>query len=360
MKSYHVYILIYLLLAVFFFVVVALEVLNGNLDFQFYSDSATWEDEAIYGGHGDDLTMVNRNELGPVTILRFLGPKNYWAMFLFNIFVFLISLYVLSKDKSLNLRKMYLLIMISPITFTSLLSSNKEIFALLCTCLIIYNHKKRNVFLIPVIILLSYMSRWQYTLFYVAYLLIFSKFNFIKSRVLTLGLFLLIATIGLFMFQQTLLYDVFSKYTTEMSDLYEGGGTFLKLLEWQEKYGYIFVFIPKVILILVARVKLYDHFFDFSNAYNNVVLFLQTILHIYIIIMCYFKKVYRLENTFFYIALIYFAVFGISPIFNPRYFYPAIIFICYELSLKNVVGIKKIQQSKSSVRNSVVVTTNNT
>lgn len=334
MNKISVYIFIYLLFAFFFFVVIALDVLRGDMDFQFYSDSATWEDEAIYGGHGEDLTMVNRNEFGPVTILRLLGPQNYWAMFLFNICVFCFSLYFLSKDRELNLRHMALLVMVSPITFTSLMSSNKEIFALLCTCLIIYNHKKQKLFLVPVIFLLSYMSRWQFTLFYTIYLLLFSKFNFIKSRLVCLVLLLSGATVGLFVFQKTLLGEVFLKYNTEMSDLYEGSGTFLRLLEIQNKYGYIFVFIPKVLLILVAKIKMYDHIFDFSNAYNNVILFWQTVLHIYVLYKCYVKKIYRLSNTFFYVALIYFAIFGMSPIFNPRYFYPGIIFICYELSLK--------------------------
>lgn len=344
MKYYKVYIIVYLILALLFFIVIALDVLNGKSDFQFYSDTETWIDEAVYGGHGDDLTMINRNELGPVTILRFLGPHNYWAMFLFNIIVFLVSLYFLSKNKNdVNLRRLFLLIMVSPITFTSLLSANKEIFALICTCLIIYNHNRRSMFMVVVIMVLSYMARWQYTLFYVVYLFMFSKYNFIKSRLLFLFLLLSGSTIGLLLFQSTLLGDVFLKYTFEremFGDNYEGAGTFLTLLEIQSKYGYIVVFIPKILIILIARIKMYGSFFDFSDAYNNVILFLQTILHIYIIVKCYVKKVYKMENTFFYVALIYFVIFGMTPIFNPRYFYPAIVFICYELSLKKNSVIK--------------------
>jgi len=344
MKKIYFQIAVYLLIATFFFIVVALDVLNGKLEFQFYSDTATWIDEAIYGGHGDDLTMLNRNELGPVTILRWLGPKNYWAMFLFNVIVFLLSLYILSKDKDLNIKTMSFYIMISPITFSSLLSANKEIFALICTCLIIYNHKAKNIFLVFLILVLSYMARWQYTLFYIIYLLLFSKLNFIKSRLLSITLLLLGATVGLLIFQYTLLGDVFLKYTFEremFGDNYEGAGTYLKLLEIQSTYGYIFAFIPKTLLILVARIKMYDHIFDFSDAYNNTVLFFQTVLHIFVIYKCYVNKVYSLEkNTFLYIAIIYFVVFGMTPIFNPRYFYPAIIFICYELSRKKVVKKK--------------------
>lgn len=354
MRKITVYIFIYLILALSFYVVVALDVLNGKTEFQFYSDTETWINEAIYGGHGDDLTMVNRNELGPVTILRLLGPRNYGAMFFFNVILFLVSLFFLSKNKDVNLRKITLLIMVSPITFTSLLSANKEIFALVCTCLIIYNHHRRNKFLVPIIILLSYMARWQYTLFYIVYLFFFSKYNFIKSRLLFLILLLSGATIGLLLFQSTLLGDIFLKYTFEremFGDNYEGAGTFLKLLEIQSKYGYFFIFIPKILIILVAKIKMYGSFFDFSDAYNNVILFLQTILHVYIIIKCYMKKVYKIENTFFYVALLYFVIFGMTPIFNPRYFYPAIVFICYELSLKKryVVKVKTKESPKAAI-----------
>lgn len=332
-------IIIYLTVALFFFVFVALDVLNGKSSFQFYSDSATWEQEAIEGGHGEELTTVNRNEFGPVTILRILGPQNYWAMFLFNIIIFLLSLYFISKKKEVNLRLFYILLMISPITFTSLFSSNKEIFALLSTCLIIYNHERRKIGFILIIAIVSYMARWQYTLFYIIYLFVFSKFNFIKSRYITFLILLIGITIGLFLFRNTLLYDVFSLLERKIHGNYEGGGMFLKMVELQDRYGYIVAFIPKTLLIFVAHLKNYDKFFDWTDVYNHVIQFLQTVFNCFVLWWCYKRTKFKFNYTFCYIAFIYLAIFGITPIFNPRYFYPAIVFICYDLCRKPQLSI---------------------
>ena len=93
MKKITGLLIIYGIISLLFFVGIALDVLNEKLIFQFYSDSKVWEETAIYGIDSDELTAINHNKFGPVTILQLLGPKNYWGIFLFNVTVFLISLY---------------------------------------------------------------------------------------------------------------------------------------------------------------------------------------------------------------------------------------------------------------------------
>lgn len=324
----------YLFLAFLFFITIGLDVLEEKATFQFYSDSKVWEEEALYPQF-EDATAINHNTYGPVTILNILGPRNYWGIFAFNIIVFIISLYLIADNKEFKVNKLFFLVLLSPITFTSLLSINKEIFSLITTALIIYNHNKKKLLLIPLIIFVSYMSRWQFTLFYFVYLFTFSKFNFLKEKRFPFFLVLLSGiTIMLFLLRNTLLYEVFSVYERVVDTNYEGGGTFRNLMTIQDKFGYIFAFIPKTLLILVANIRRYDKFFDFSDAYNNVILFLQTLYHIYILFLCYKHYIFKFRNTFFYLALIYFAIFCITPVYNPRYFYPALLFLCCELAKK--------------------------
>lgn len=334
---------VYLLFAFLFFVTLGLDVLEEKTIFQFYSDSKVWEEEALYPQF-EETTTTSHNTFGPVTILNMIGPRNYWGIFIFNIMVFLLSLYLMADRKEVKVKRLFFLILLSPITFTSLLSINKEIFSLISTALIIYNHKHKRIFLIPLILVVSYMSRWQFTLFYIVYLIAFSKYNVIKEKRFTFFFILLSGiTVMLFGLRNTLLYDVFSVYDRVVDTNYEGGGTFQSIMTIQDTFGYIFAFVPKILLILVANIRRYDKFFDFSDVYNNVILFLQTIYHIYILIKCYKQRIFKFKNTYFYLALIYFAVFGITPVYNPRYFYPALIFLCYELARKKCQPIKNNQ-----------------
>lgn len=339
MKKVSPLIIIYLFFSLLFFYFIALDVLHGKLTFQFYADSITYEDVAIYGESRGNLTEVGHNTFGPVTILHILGPKNYFLIYLFNIGLFLLSICFFSKNKEVSIGPLVGLIMIQPITFTSLMSINKEIIALLCTALIIYNHNRNNKWIIPILIVLTYFVRWQFTLFYLLYLFIFSKYNPLKNkRGLTTILLLLGITAVLFVVRNTFLGDVFAVYDnfTERNDAH-GSGIFRQIMMVQDHYGYIVAFIPKVLLYLVGALKNYPLLFDFSDAYNNTIVFLQTVFYSYILIRCFKSKAYTLKSDYFYIALIYCILFSISPIFAPRYYYPAIIFLCYELSLKKQI-----------------------
>lgn len=213
---------IYLFIALLFFLTIGLDVLEGKLVFQFYSDSKVWEAEAMHPQF-KEATTVSRNTFGPVTILNLIGPQNYWGIFGFNIIVFLISLYLISDKKEVFVYRLFFLILLSPITFTSLLSSNKEIFSLASTALLIYNHKHKKLYIIPIILFVSYLSRWQYTVFYIVYLFAFSRFNFLREKRLGFVIFFLLAiTIMLFSLRNTMLYDVFSVYDRVVEVNYEG------------------------------------------------------------------------------------------------------------------------------------------
>ena len=339
MKKINALLLFYIFLALLFFYFVALDVLNGHTVFQFYADSKTYEEVALYGTDNESLTEVSHNTYGPVAVLKVLGPRNYWLIFFHNILIFLISFYFLTRNKNINVNKLAFLILLQPITFTSLRSINKELICLLCVSLIIYNHERQNKLLCIILIGLTYLARWQFTLFYILYLLLFSKLNFWKERrLLTTIVALVVITAGLFAFRNTFLSDVFSIYDRLLAvqDAH-GAGTFRKLMSIQDNYGYIFAFIPKTLFNLIALIRNYNQFFDFTDAYNNTFMFLQTIVNIYILFLCFVKKIYHLKYTYFYLAVIYCMVFSISPVFGPRYLYPALLFVCYELAVKRPV-----------------------
>lgn len=319
----------YLLVSVVFFLFVAYYALIGEVDFQFYADSKTYEEAARFQ-NVDSLVDVGGNFLGPVTILSILGPRNYWGIFFFNIVLFLLSMYFISREKGVNLRCLFLLIIISPITFTSLFSINKEIISLLCICMLIYNHRNKNVIISLFILLFSYLVRWQFSLFYLIYLFVFSKLNFLKGkRMLSFLLLLVLVSIILYYTKNSLLSGVFDIYERTSDEYVEGSGSFNKIMDVQNDYGYIFAFFPKVLHLMIGMIARYRMIFDYSDVYNNIVLYFQAPLNLYLLYVNFKNRLFNIRNDYFFISLLYCAVFAITPIYAIRYFYPVSILLAY-------------------------------
>lgn len=351
LRRHNALLVIYLLFALIFFLLVALPVMNGTMDFQFYADSKTYEEEALYKFMRGDFFDFANNSFGPVQILLLLGPRNYFLIFLFNVTLFLLALKYLSAScKSIDRTKLYTLIFLSPITFTSLMSINKEMIALLCVALIIYNHTRKRWAIALILILLTYLVRWQFTGFYLIYLLIFSKINFLRNhRLIVFVIFLLITTAVLFVARDSILAKVFARFDNTVDSWDEGRGTFAIAQGLQDNYGYIVAFVPKVLLLLCGMITRYSLFFDFSDVYNNFITYLQTIWNIFILYFAYKGKCMnmKMSDDFFYIALIYCAIYAITPIFCTRYFYPGMLFLCYAIAQK--CPYQKVRVSYSSV-----------
>ena len=322
-------IFIYLVISFIFFCFVAYNVLVGEIDFQFYADSKTYE-EAAKLQNIDSLVHVGGNFFGPLKILAIIGYNNYWGIFIFNVILFIISLYFISREKDINIKGLFILIIFSPITFTSLFSINKEIISLLCICILLYNHNKRNILLVLCLLFLSYLVRWQFTVFYLLYLIFYSKLNFLKARrMLSIMLILIVISIVLYYTQNTLLSSVFNIYERTYGEYTAGAGTIDIIMNIQTQYGYVFAFIPKILHLLVGMISRYKMIFDFSDVYNNFILFFQAPLNIYLLYLNYKCRLFNMKNDYFLISLLYCAVFAITPIYSIRYFYPVSILLAY-------------------------------
>lgn len=334
----------YVIFVFFFFVQIAIPVLNDRMDFQFYSDSKTYEYEAT--DYSKELITVGGNFFGPVMILRLLGPQNYIAIFFFNLIVFFVSLYFFTRDRRLDLKIFLPLILLSSITFTSIMSINKEIISLLFSSILIYNHERKKLKYILFLFVLSYFVRWQLTLFYIVYLLIFSNINFINNRKLMIIVLLVSISIFLFLFGD-IFETVFSIYERVKDDYVEGGGSFNLIMNIQSQYGYVLAFPLKTLHLLVGMLSRYRTVFDFTDVYNNLILYLQCILNAIVLYKTFQYRLYRLSYDYFYIAVIYCIIFAITPVYASRYFYPAIIFMSYMIAYESPYKSLKYENSKN-------------
>lgn len=327
----------YLLVSVIFFIFIAYYALIGEMDFQFYADSKTYEEAARFQNI-DSLVDVGGNFLGPVTILSILGPRNYWGIFFFNIVLFLFSMYFISREKGVSLRVLFFLIMISPITFTSLFSINKEIISLLCICMLIYNHRNKSIVVSLFILLFSYLVRWQFSLFYLMYLFFFSKLNFLKEkRLLSFLLLLVLISVVLYYTKNSLLSGVFNIYERTSDEYTEGSGSFNVIMDVQNDYGYIFAFFPKVLHLMIGMITRYKMIFDYSDVYNNIILYFQAPLNFYLLYVNLRNHLLNMRNDYLFVALLYCAVFAITPIYAIRYFYPVSILLAYSYAARDTI-----------------------
>ena len=306
-----IFFIIYIVISFFFFLWVALPVLKEELDFQFYADSKTYEKIALNDSESN-LVQVGLNALGPVSILKLLGPQSYFLIYLFNISLFIASLYYISRNPALNKKLFFLLVMASPISFTSLFSVNKEIISLLCLALLIFFKDKLNIWKIGLLLIISYLIRWQFTLFILVFLLIDSPVNcFREKRRFSFLLMLISISVKI-------------------------------LMDIQQQYGYFIAFIPKTLHLLVGMSSRYKFIFDFTDVYNNFILYWQGPLNALLLFWAFNKKMFNFDNDIFYMLLIYCVIFAITPIYAIRYFYPVYILLAYLVSLKTSGRIFKI------------------
>lgn len=327
-RKYWLYLIPYFFLVFLFFISIAYPVLNNEMDFQFYSDSKTYEDEAKY--YSRDLVAVSGNFFGPILILRLLGPNNYIGVFFVNIIIFFLSLYFFTRDYKLKLKIFLPLLLLNPITFSSIMSINKEIISLLFLSILVYNHNRKKIIFIILLIIISWFVRWQLTLFYITYLFACSKLLFIKNRLTVVILLLVCISVILYLFGY-ILDDVFSRYEL-FKDNYDGIGTFNTIMNIQYQYGYIFAFPLKALHLMLGMLIRYKTIFDFSDVYNNFILYIQCIFNAIVLFKVFYRKLYYFKYDWFYISIIYCAVFSITPIYNSRYLYPAFILLSYLLA----------------------------
>lgn len=335
--------LIYLIFVlIFYFVFIGKDYYNND-SYTFDADSYTYNN---ISNIQDDRTIVlislNQNLLGPIGILYILNNNNFLVL-LFNITIFIWSL--ISLSKILNSKQAFffnLLIFLNPLTLSSLLTINKEIFTF-CSVInyILYAFKKERKYLI-ISAFFAFISRWQmFAVLTIIYL--FHRINKtykIKKTTLLLLLILLI----------NIIYPIFLKnifgsiYTSGTFDTQsENFGGILLIFNWlQDHYLFVISLIPKILanyfgnFISIKNIFLLKTYTNF-DMYNYIFLPIHQFLFFLIFLFILKKKKFQLNNNIILFAIIYSILFSISSFIQYRYFYPLFIIYSYVLISKNTL-----------------------
>lgn len=331
-KKAHFALWLYLLASVPFFVLVALPVLHGRMNFQFYLDSPTYHAAAEQVDIGLQLITVASNYFGPVLIIKLLGGS-YGLIYLFNVGLFLLTYTIVAKSFAVKRISFLAWLFLAPLTFTSLFSVNKEILAVFVTVLFAASFATTRTWWRWLAVALSILARWQMTVGLLAAMLALSPLNPLRRR-RGLTLLLLVAGISvLYPLNLELFAGVDRIAELGALDSIGGSGLYTRFIQLQNQVGgYLLAFVPKATHLFVGMIGRWTTLTDPSDVMNNVILWFQSVAQLLALVMMVLTRRLRLSSDNVFIAAVIAAVIAISPIFATRYLLPVYALFAVELA----------------------------
>jgi hypothetical protein len=303
---------------------VGIDALEGRNDFQFFADSNTYHDAA----QGNlrhvsgiiDTVGVAGNFLGPLLVLQ-LVQQNYYLVMILNLIVMFVAVRSLADSASVNALKLQLLLLLNPITISSLLSVNKEVISVLFIALVVRGCKTRSVWTLAAAFAVSILVRWQLTIFLLALVGVVGPCNPLRRYRWLTSIVLAVLVSLAYVWLASILEPVQLNFEVAVAQ-YEGSGIFERLVRLQSQGLYWLVFPIKVAHLLFATGLRMDRLLNPTIIYNDVWQLLHSTMLLALFLLLWWSHRLRLQNDLVYISAIYVLIFGLTPIYAPRYFFP--------------------------------------
>jgi hypothetical protein len=277
----------------------------------------------VPAGEVDWTTLVSlgSNYLGPVAI-GILARTNFGIM-LVNYALFFAALYYLFKLKDIRRKLLVTLILIDPFLTMSILTVNKEIIVLLAVALFAYYLEKGSWLLVPPLLAVSFIGRWEQAAFVLLWILLASRLNPLRNHRLVVIAAMVVAL------------SILSPQLKSVSTLWTVEGNAINILNsLQLNYMYFLVLIPKFILSS-AQTLIYVPGYSKINWYdlsNGAFMLVHEALMVGVCVAVILSRRLRLRSDIVYAALLFTVMFCIAPLAQPRYFYAVYLFACIELA----------------------------
>lgn len=331
--------LVVVLINMAFLYMVGGDALEEKNAFQFFADSNTYMQmsRGEYLGFDADSSLIDAssNFLGPILILKLLG-NNIYLVTLLNSIIFFFSVVHISKMLSLNPLKVCLVLLISPLTISTLLSVNKEIFFFPFLAFAISGYIRRSFSCVVIALGISILARWQLTAFYIVFMVIaYSPRIFAGRKQLIIAL-LAAASIG-YLLVAELIQPVLNVVERSIAEYEGGSGMYESMLNLQSKGLYFLVFPVKSAHLLFGLGVRMDKLLFPVNIYNDVFIVLHSTAVLVAFIVLLRKKYISLQSDLFFISVLYLIVFCLTPIFAPRYLY--FVYILWALMLAGAPSV---------------------
>jgi hypothetical protein len=324
---------LYILTSLGVFLVVALPVLRGDMQFKFYVDTMTYERIARTMPLSFDLVQIGVNLFGPVLVLNVLGG-NRFLVYLFNVACLVAAFAIVVRTFPVSRLRLLFYLTLTPLMFTSLLSINKEIMAVAAIAFFAAYYASGRRWQLAVALATSFLVRWQMTLFMLVFMGMASPLNPFRRRRF-LSVLVLTVAISIVYVQNLATFRRLDQVAAlGAREAVEGSGLYSAFISVQNSYGYFLVFLPKTLHQMIGPLSRVDKVTDMSNFFNNDVLFFHSLATLSLLFAALLRRRIRLDLDPVYIAAVYAAVFGLSPIFSPRYFLPIYVLMAIALALR--------------------------
>ena len=243
----------------------------------------------------------------------------FWIMGC-NILLFLAAIQSCASVAGLSRTKLGLLLALNATTMVSLITLNKEIFALtasLLLCRYIYT-EGRSWLLLSFILLVGLLARWQQTAMTMLFLFLFRRNSFTRRHpFITLLSFVAAITVA-----YPFALHFAGADLTSFTDQAKGGGAIVFLDRVQANFGFPLVLLPKAGMSLFGHLVTPWYWFgeywhqDFDDLANQVVINLHCLAMLIIFIVALAKGRPPLEQA---IAVLYRFVrcYAFSRTFSP-------------------------------------------
>lgn len=262
------------------------------------------------------------NFTGPL-LIGVLAGTNFKIM-LVNYAIFLSALWFLLRLKNVHGKLLILLILANPFTIISIWTLNKEIIALLAAALFAYYLEHRRWFLLPVVLLVSFLARWEQAAFVVIFLIVTSRVNPLRNHRL--------ATLVLLVLGMSAVYPSIHS----MAEAWGNNSHIMATLNsMQKNYLFFVVLIPKLLMNLAFVVLLFlVQQPDWHDVPNGAGMLIYQALMIGVTVAIVLQRKFHLNSNYIYCAALFSVLCCAGPLIQPRYLYAAYIFMCIELATR--------------------------
>jgi hypothetical protein len=285
-----------------------------------------------------DLVGLGGSVVGPV-IIATIG-RNRYGVAVINCLLFLLTIQVAAAVPGLSRRVFAGLLMLNALTVPALITLNKEILAIAGLAFFakyLYS-KKRPLWLLGVIVILSTMARWQQTAFIFIYLVMEWRHSPLRQRPKTAIAALILFVSAAWAVIAWRFGGLIAAYASLQGEI--TSGTISRLNAIQSKGGFFLVVWPKILMNVSGRLVQVQYFAhewiesDFHDLQNTVIGNLHSIAMLLMLGVMVATGRFRLARPLVYFTFIYLILTSVSPLIQNRYEYPAYALLAMEMARK--------------------------
>jgi hypothetical protein len=288
------------------------------------------------GAHHFEFIGLGANFIGPI-LMALLFKTPFWVM-IGNMALFAFALLMCSPVDRLSRTMLALLLALNATTLVSLVTLNKEIFALVASlllCRYLYTESKSRL-LLAAILVIGLMARWEQSAITLLFLFFRREGSYFRRHPYA-AILLLIALI-------TVAYPLVLHSSgidlSGFTDQAQSGNRIPVVDQLQAHYLFPLAVLPKALLSLFGGLVTPSYYLtnylhqDFTDLANQYVIHLHCLAMLLLVLVALFRGRLRMSRSLPFFMALYLIVTSANPFTQPRYEYPIYVLLCFELALR--------------------------